>query len=403
MTRTTLARLLAIAVLGTLFGFGGWQLYSSPPQSSREQPAAPVPLVDVVASQPGEHIVRLVASGSLHGAEQLEIRPEVGGRIQTLHPEFEPGGRIPAGATLVEIADDEYRLAIAAAQAEIAKAEAEIAIERGRRVVAREELTLLQESIGGSVDVGPGAQSLALRQPQLRQVRAELDAATNRLQRAELDLERTRIRLPFDVVVVDRERVANEVVAARELIGTVLRADELWLELRMQPQWLRHITARNGDEAGSPVRLLDSGAVGEVIRIRPALAEGSRLAGVIAAFSPDQPGADPLLLGSYVRAEITGGRLTDVIEVPRRALRDNNRVWVVDRDGLLQVRRADVAWSVGQQLLLTANDPGGLAPGDRIVTSRIDGLVPGTPVRQREIDPDSGRVMLRDPVGAIDE
>jgi hypothetical protein len=92
-----------------------------------------------------------------------------------------------------------------------------------------------------------------------------------------------------------------------------------------------------------------------------------------------------------------------VIEVPRRALRDNNRVWVVDRDGLLQVRRADVAWSVGQQLLLTANDPGGLAPGDRIVTSRIDGLVPGTPVRQREIDPDSGRVMLRDPVGAIDE
>jgi RND family efflux transporter MFP subunit len=391
VTRTTVARLVLVVIVGGLFGVGAWQLYTEAPQSSRERPERPVPLVDVVAGQPTAHQVRLSASGSLRGAEQLDVRPEVSGRIASLHPDFEPGGRIPAGEILVEIAADEYRLAIDAARAEIAKAEAAIAIEQGRRVVAREELSLLE----GSLELDPASQSLALRQPQLRQVQAELDAAINRLRRAELDLARTRITLPFDVVVVDRERVANEVVAARELIGTVLRADELWLELRVQPRWLRHITARTADGPGSKVTLSDNGATGEVIRIRPALAEASRLAGVIVAFAPDAQADGSLLVGSYVSAEIEGSTLDAVIAVPRRALRDNNRVWVVDQDGLLQVRRADVAWATEQQLLLRGDLDGGIEPSDRIVTSRIDGLVPGSTVRQREIDPASGRVVVR--------
>ena len=90
------------------------------------------------------------------------------------------------------------------------------------RVVAREELQSLQ----GSLNVDAESKALALRKPQLRQVEAELAAARNRLQRAELDLARTEITLPFDVVVLQRSRVTGEVVAARELVGQVSRADE---------------------------------------------------------------------------------------------------------------------------------------------------------------------------------
>ena len=391
MTRTTLARLVVALMLIGAFSFAGWQLMSSAPQSQRERPAAPVPLVDVVPTVTKEHALRLDASGTLRSAEELEIRPEVGGRISALHPDFEPGGRIDAGETLVEIADDEYRLAVAAAEADIAKAQAAIALEQGRRVVAREELDLLQ----GSVDVDPASRALALRRPQLRQVQAELTAARNRLERAELDLARTRLSLPYDVIVLERERVANEVVAARELVGRVARADRIWLELRVQPQMLAHIRVRSGESPGSRVRLTAGTLVGEVVRIRADVAENSRLAGVIAEFAITDPNAPPLLLGSYVRAEIDGGVLSDVVAIPRRALRDNNRVWVVDRDDRLQVRRARVTWSSGQQLFV---EPGsgtdGLHDGDRIVVSRIDGLIPGTTVRQRQIDPTSGRTLM---------
>jgi len=237
MTATGIARLLMIVVLLAGFTLVGWQLLSSAPSSKRERPPAPVPLVDIVNSQPASYPLILDASGPVVSAFELEIRPQVDGRILTLHPDFEPGGRITAGAPILRIEPDDYELAIQAAKAEIAKAQAAISLERGRRIVAREELQSLQ----GSLNVDAESRALALRKPQLRQVEAELAAARNRLQRAELDLARTEITLPFDVIVLQRSRVAGEVVAARELIGRVTRADEYWVELRTQPGVLRRL------------------------------------------------------------------------------------------------------------------------------------------------------------------
>ncbi len=386
MKRTHIARLLLILVVGGGFSYAAWQLMNSAPQSKRERPQAPVPLVDVVATVARDHPLRLQTTGTLVSAQELDIRPQVGGSIRSMHPNFEPGGRIPAGETLLVIQPDEYALAIEAAKADIAKAQAAIALERGRRVVAREELDILQ----GSVTIDAASQALALRKPQLRQVQAELAAAQNQLKRAELDLSRTRLKLPFDVIVLERNRVSDEVVAARELVGRVTRADEFWLELRVRPQVLRHIRVREGTNAGSRVTVYDSDRVygGEVVRIRADLAGDSRLAGVIVAIPVDPARATQPLLGSYVKAEIEAGAIPDVIPVPRRALRDNARVWVVDSNATLQVREAKIAWESGQQLLLHAAT---VQPGDTIVTSRLSGLVPGAQVRQRLINPQSGR------------
>lgn len=386
MKSTTVVRLLAIALLAAGFGLGGWQLMSSAPDSKRERPTAPMPLVDVVDSQPHSYPLILEAAGPVTSAHELEIRPEVGGRIIELHPDFEPGGTIRAGDTLVQLEPQDYRLAVAAAEAEIAKARATIALEQGRRLVAREEL----ESLQGSITIDASSQALALRKPQLRQVQAELAVAENQLQRAQLDLARTRLVLPYDVIVLERTRVTGEVVAARELIGRVTRADRYWVDLRAQPNLLQHIVARNGSRPGSRVEVRDEAGryVGEVIRIRADLASESRLGGVIAEVPLDPTDDHRLLLGSYVQARIEAGEMADVIGAPRRAVRDNARLWVVDADGLLQVRDAQVRWESGQRLLLAADT---LLPGDHIVVSRIAGLVPGARVRARQVDPDTGQ------------
>ena len=388
MRLNTVARVVLFVLVAAGFGLAGWQLMTTAPQSKRERPPAPTPLVDVIDSNPRRHALRLTAAGPVTSAYELQIRPQVGGRILALHPEFEPGGRIPAGDTIVQIEAADYQLAIEAAEAEIAKARAAIALEQGRRVVAREEL----ESLQGSVRIDASSQALALRKPQLRQVQAELAAAQNRLQAAQLDLARTAVKLPFDVLVLDRVRVADEVVAARELVGRVTRADELWVELRTNPALIRHIRARNGDTPGSRVTVRDDAGdfTGEVVRIRADLASGSRLAGVIAAVPVIPDSGRRLLLGSYVQAEIEAGDMAGVIAVPRRAVRDNRRVWVVDAADALQVRQAEVRWEAGQQLLLSQDT---LRAGDRIVVSRTAGLVPGATVRSRQVDPDSGRAL----------
>jgi RND family efflux transporter MFP subunit len=393
----TLGRLALFLAIAAGFTAAGWHLLDTAPQSRRERPPVPVPLVDVVDSSARTHAVLLRASGPVVSDEELEIRPQVGGLIEALHPDFEPGGRIPAGAVLLRIDPADYQLAVAAAEAEVDKARAAIALEQGRRVVAREEL----ESLQRSVRVDPSSQELALREPQLRQVRAELAAAQNRLAQARLDLARTELSLPFDVIVLERQRVAGEVAAARELVGRVTRADRLRVELRTSPAFVGRLRAGGEDGPGSPVRVQYQGRVfaGEVVRIRADLAEGSRLAGVIVALPLDPAAQARPLLGSYVEAEIDAGEIGDAVAVPRRALRDNARVWVADADARLAVREARVLWETGQELLLAAAS---LLPGDRVVVSRVAGLIPGTQVRTRSMDPASG-LALPDPAGPRDD
>jgi RND family efflux transporter MFP subunit len=391
---TTLARLLILTLLAVGFTVAGWQLMQTAPQSKRERSSAPVALVDVIDSTPRDHRLILTAAGPVTSAYELEIRPQVGGLIAELHSDFEPGGRIPAGSSILKIESDDYRLAVEAEEAEIAKAKAAIAIENGRRIVAREEL----ETLRGSVNIDSASSALALRTPQLQQVQAELAAAENRLERARLDLARTVFSLPFDVIVLERVRVAGEVVAARELVGRVTRADEYWIELRTRPSMLRRVTARNGDTPGSRVLVRADAEefLGEVVRIRADLAPASRLAGVIAAVPVDERAARHLLLGSYVEAEIAAGEMSQAIEVPRRAVRDNGRLWVVDAEDRLQVRDAEVVWESGQTLLLHKDT---LLSGDKIIVSRISGLVPGARVRSRVVDPDNGRPLAMQPDG----
>lgn len=389
MNSTMLARLLVLTLVATGFAFGVWQLMETAPGSKRAPAPAPVPLVDVIDSQSADFPLTLEAEGTVVSAFELEIRPQVGGKILTLHPDFEPGGRIPAGSTILQIEPDEFVLAVTAAEAEIAKANAALALEKGRRVVAREELDILQ----GSIEVDAASKALALRKPQLRQVQAELGVAENQLKRAQLDLRRTELRLPYDVLVLERTRVSGEVVAARELVGRVTRADEYWVELRTQPDLLQRLTARSAGSPGSRVTVREGGRrfEGEIVRIRADLAPGTRLAGVIAAVPVENAAGDRLLLGSYVQAEIQAGEIKQALQVPRRAVHDNGRVWVIDANDTLQVRNANVVWESGQRLLL---DKDSLRVGDRVVVSRVSGLIPGANVRSRTVDPDSGRTIV---------
>ena len=77
--------------------------------------------------------------------------------------------------------------------------------------------------------------------------------------------------------------------------------------------------------------------------------------------------AVPLLLGSYVRVEIDGPELKDVVTVSRSALREGDTVWVVDANEQLEIRPVKVKWRARDSVLVGE----GLAPGERIVTSRL--------------------------------
>lgn len=390
MTLVVPRNLLIALGLALAFAAMSWLLMATTPENEKRRATPGLPVVDAMAVQAGTHAVTVRGFGTVRPARELDLRPQVEGRVVAMHADFEPGGLIPAGQPIIALDDADYRLDLAEAENALARAEAEITLEQGRQVVAREEFRLLE----GEMRFDEASTALVLREPQLKQVIADRDAAAGRVEQARLALQRTKLSLPFDTVVLETEAVPGEYVAAREVVGRVARADTYWVELRVRQAELSRLDSAEQGRPGSQAVVRPNGVggvayEGHVARIRAELAEETRLGGVIVAVAdplarqPDHSGRPPLLIGSHVAAEIDAGTIADVVRAPRRAVRDNGQVLVADADDRLHARRALVRWEQPDAVLL-ANL---FEPGDRIITSRLSGVIPGAALTVNRIDP----------------
>lgn len=374
MSRNTtwLAPLITLALAGA----GIWAIFDTPAASGPRPAAeeAPLPVVAVLPVSAERHLVRIHAWGRIQPWDARAVRAQVEGRITHLHPDFEPGGLIKTGQTLVQIEDRDYRLAVEAARAQLDKAEAQLAIEGGKRRVAREALRLLADS----APLDKRSRALALRSPQLREARAELLARKIALQQAELQLERTRIQATRDLVVLERQRSLGEVISRGQPIGRVADADRARLTLQVDPTLLPRLAP------GRAVEITYQGQhyPGRVTRIRRRLSAKTRQAQITVALPdpysrlPEHAQRPPLLLGAYVEARIQAGRLPPSLRLPRSALLEGDRVWVVDAQQRLQQRQAKVLFRTPAHAYIAP-----LAEGERLLRGRPAGLLPGTRVR----------------------
>jgi len=381
MKRVIFKTLLFLALLAA-FAWGVWSIMQTPPPAKKVRTGDTTPLVEVLPLEVGEHTLRLFAYGRVEAHDPLDLRPQVEGRILELHPAFEPGGLIRAGGELVRLDDADHRLALAAAQSALEKAEAQLAIEGGRRRVAKEELRLLADSL--SLD--EGSRSLALRAPQLREARADVLAARNAVEMAQLQLERTRITLPQDVIVLQRDRSQGELVHKGERIGRVASAGHAQISLQIAPSQVDRLNAATGASPDNRV-IIDHRGIhyqGQVKRLQQALSERTRQAALLVEIEDpfnlkaehhDRP---PLLIGTYVEAWIDAGSLPNSIIIPRAQLSDNRHVWVVDADQRLQVRSVQPLFEEPDRVFAAP-----LPDGDRLLRGNPGGLLPGTRVRTR--------------------
>jgi multidrug efflux pump subunit AcrA (membrane-fusion protein) len=79
----------------------------------------------------------------------------------------------------------------------------------------------------------------------------------------------------------------------------------------------------------------------------------------------------------FVRAEIEGRRLEQVVSIPGGAWRPDRGVWIVDEHDQLRLRPVRVLRREPARVLVAE----GLARGDRVVVSAIDGPIDGMSVR----------------------
>src|SRR5690606_27896043 len=88
-------------------------------------------------------------------------------------------------------------------------------------------------------------------------------------------------------------------------------------------------------------------------------------------------GRSPLEMGRLVEAEITGRAQTDIVVLPRQALKGDQTVWLVGDDQRLQVREVDVLYR-GRDTVFVRR---GLRTGDQVALTALDLVIDGMRVQ----------------------
>jgi RND family efflux transporter MFP subunit len=358
-----------------------------------------VEVTDIVHSTE-EVVVR--AQGTVTAAQQVQVRPEVAGRIVGLSSSLVPGGRFTTGETIATIDDRDYHVQLTAQQEAVARARLALRREQARQAVAEEEWQLLESSI-------PADQSnrdLALRIPQIEQAEAAIAAAEGALAKAELDLERCTVAAPFNAVVTREQVDIGQLVTPQTEIATMVGTDAYWVQVSLPVahlEWIE-IPGRDGRH-GSPATVTHSaGSIeirreGRIERLLGDVDPAGRMARLLIVIEDPlnlqrqhQGSGLPLLIGSYVTVEIRGRMIDNVVVIPRRALRElhvdgaigtRQGLWLMDDDDRLSSRQAEVIWRTEETVIVS----NGFADGERLITSNIATPIEGMKLTVVESSP----------------
>ncbi len=397
-TKTILKGVLPVVILAGGFGLMKLMIATKPEAERRPQQDEAL-LVEVVEVHATQETVTLTLQGQLLPARQVVLVPEVGGRVQSMSENLVPGGRFAQGETMLRVDGRDYRLAVDSRGAEVNRAELELQLEQGRQVVAQREWQAFgaPEAAEGGSEQG---RALALRQPQVETAEVGVRSARSAIQQARLNLQRTTLRAPFNAMVMMENVDVGQLIGPSSQVATLVGTDEFWARVSVPVAQLAHIRFPDRDGEGSPAvvwQMIGGQRVqraGRVVRLLPDVDPIGSMARVLIAIEDPLALAEdndslPMLLGSFVQVEIAAGVLEDVIEVPRFATRDGNRVFVMGSDSKLEIRPIDVAWSREDSVLVRASsgEGSGLRAGERIVTSRVPTPVAGLPLRVAEAAP----------------
>jgi len=384
--KSTKKRIVHIGLMLVFLGLGvaGFlALTASKPQLKRTKPPTPMPMVRVSSIKTGPQSVTVRGEGTVRPLREIQLVPQVNGKVVFASPVLVDGGEFKKGDTLLRIDPLDYQLAVTLAQARVKDSESRLRVAEEEAGAAKEEWRLLYKDKGVADEDPP---PLVAKEPQLAAAKAKLAADRADLQKARLNLERTELKAPFNGRVSEESVDIGQYVSSAKPLATLFSTEAAEIVVPFDDEalfWFHVPGFTPGNGAGSSVKVLARIAgreltwSGEVVRAEGKLDGRTRMVQVVVRVQKPYARKPPLAAGLFAAVEIQGRTLENAAVIPRAALRDNNTVWVVDETGQLVFRRVDVARMGMNQAILRS----GLADGEMVVTSGLKVVTDGMKVR----------------------
>jgi membrane fusion protein (multidrug efflux system)/multidrug efflux system membrane fusion protein len=250
--------------------------------------------------RPLERTVPVV--GTLAANEEAVVAAQVSGQIEKALVDL--GDRVTAGQEMVLIDTTAYEARVRESAANLARATAAAA--NAERQLKRVQ-ELQRDNIASNSDLDAAVSEAGKTQADVKALEAA-DAI------ARLNLERSRVRAPFDGAVAQRVAGVGDYLSVGTPIARLVKTDPLRLRLDVPERESGAI------RTGLNVRVMVEGDTniytGKIARVAPALREANRMLAVEA----DVPAQGSLRVGRFVRAEIVVNESEAALVVPEPAL-----------------------------------------------------------------------------------
>ena len=393
--------LAAVILLGSL-GIATL-LIAQRPEPERREPPSRVPFVTTAPAVAGSGAIPVHGAGTVRPRVQVDVAAGVNGRIVSVAPAFESGGRVSEGQVLFRLDDADYRFRVEQARSGVAVQQVELVKVEEEARIAREQYEAFRGRRGDAESWE--ANPLARWEPQLEAARAAVERARAILAEAELLLSRTEVRAPFDAVVRSERVGVGQYVTAGLGVGAIYAADAVEIvvplsdaEAALVPGlWdLRPGTTDPRVAARVIVDHPTGGYAweGYVDRVEPALDEATRTLEVIVRVpeplqggapvgdgdetaGPPAAGSPPLLVGQFADVEISGIAPEEYFRITRLGLRPGNEIWAMENEAV-----TIVPVRVLQRFDDTVFVTGGLRSGQEVVVGGIQFATEGMRVRR---------------------
>lgn len=348
------------------------------PESEQRQPEPP--LVEVLEAQPQSVRLTVTSQGVAMPRAEIDLVTEVAGKVIHVHPAFAVGGSFHRGDVLVAVDPRDYQYAMIEAQSRLAEAQRLLLQEEAQGDQALKEWQVL----------GQGeATALALRKPQLAEMRANLAAAKADRAKAELQRTRTVLRAPFDGRIRVKHVDVGQYIVPGEKVAHLYATDSIEVHLPVSMEQLVYldmpwVSEKNGSEPTAPSVTLKAtiGGItarwtGHIIRTEGALEPTTGQLSLVARISQplsERGNGQPLLPGTFVQAEIEGKEYHHVFVLPPAVVNTRTeQVLLVGEGNRLKIQQLDILKHEPDRVIVR----GGLHAGDQIILSGIDVPIDG--------------------------
>lgn len=333
MSSITLRRVLVLLVTTGLCGLVIWEtLFSGEKVSNIKQERVESGLrpVSVIHVEKQSYQTAIEAFGEVTPEWKVTLKSKVKGEILQVSDAFRKGNTVRKGDLLIGVEQADYKVQLSEALQGVKEASTKLLVEQKEGLDAG--AAWKRSGLQGVPD-----SPLLLRKPYLEIAEARLVAAKERVRQAQLLMDYTHIKAPFDGLVVDRKISLGGTLFVGDEIGTLYGMDTFVVALHISDKEWGKLSDNWREEE---VQLIAEGAgdrwSGTLVREGKIFEHESRLRTLYIEIDEPLQQSPPLLPGTFVKAEIPGRVISQLLRVPDSARTQKGLVWYVDKDNRLQ-------------------------------------------------------------------